>query len=259
MGRPNLPSPPQDKGWPPIGLVNNNNVLMSVGGTPGWILGIHGGGWLGNDPAYITAAEPYCAWFNSQGWSAYNIDYRNGIRSLPDCLAAYDFLRGTIGPSLPIVTAGGSAGAHLALMVAAYRPVAGVIAQAPPTDLGKLPTQPAYAPGDVDPLTGSRYTYDNWIKPFFGWPYPRLWQWSPNRVARQIKGPVLMGGCTFDEFVPHAQLTTFAARRPHNTTVMLLDGADPQPPSLNFTHASVTDEALASFNSATVSLLGSVA
>ena len=69
----------------------------------------------------------------------YDVDYHSGgVRGLRELQAFYDSLRRS-APSAKVCTAGASAGAHLALMLAAHNPaIVCVVALAAPTDLHSL-------------------------------------------------------------------------------------------------------------------------
>ncbi len=86
---------------------------------------IHGGGWTGGTKDEARAKE-ICSTMAEAGWVAVSIDYRLGKGAWPqnlfDCKNAVRFLRANadkygIDPQR-IAVAGGSAGGHLALMVA---------------------------------------------------------------------------------------------------------------------------------------------
>lgn len=92
--------------------------------SPGFVW-IHGGGWTGGTKSENRAKE-ICSTMAKAGFVAISIDYKLGNRSWPqnlwDCKNAVRYLRVhakkyDIDPER-IVVAGGSAGGHLALMVA---------------------------------------------------------------------------------------------------------------------------------------------
>jgi acetyl esterase/lipase len=244
-------------------LVSPNNELRFPDGVharkppTGWVILIHGGGWSLVGKAAVVALRPQAEFFRSRGWGTYNIDYRKGVRSLADVLSAYDKLRRRVGTATPICAWGGSAGGHLALLLAAYRPsVACVISEAGPTNLVRYPSEPAYAPPGVPRTTGPRWVMRTFIVPAFGSTRSSLWRWSPVRVARRIRAYLLLGSSTWDELVPQRQMLDMQRARPRKTKVMLLPGSAIRP--LNFAHASITRAALAAWNRAEVSLLQKV-
>lgn len=90
---------------------------------PGAHLFLHGGGWaLGSASCYSS----YCAWLSAVTHKVlYALDYRLAPEhpypaALDDCLAAYLYLRKSLGPDEPLYLVGDSAGAQLSLALS-YR------------------------------------------------------------------------------------------------------------------------------------------
>jgi acetyl esterase/lipase len=195
----------------PHGVVAADNQVTRPAHHPrGWILLIHGGGWQVTGPQ--TLSTSLAAWLNRNGWAVYDIDYRPGIDSYSDSLAAYDRLRGTEGPQTPICILGQSAGATIALWIAAERhDVTCVLSEGAVTDLR------AYA---ADPDVVHAWLLANFISPTFG---AYLWRYSPARVAPLIRCPVLAtGSSTGDQLVPETkQLSELAAANPRVRTTLL--------------------------------------
>lgn len=111
----------------------------------GVVLMLHGGGWHGDLGA--SADEVMSEWierFRSWGYDIANLAYRSGADSLTDSLAAFDLLRAR-HPDEPICLFGGSAGGHLALVVAERRgaSVDCVIDLLGPTNLEEWGSRPA--------------------------------------------------------------------------------------------------------------------
>jgi acetyl esterase/lipase len=79
-------------GHPPAGRVSPNNVLTRPAGrSKGIVMIVHGGAWFFVGRAALSTS--LASWFNRQGYSAYDVDYRSGRDSVADVVAAYDRLR----------------------------------------------------------------------------------------------------------------------------------------------------------------------
>jgi acetyl esterase/lipase len=241
-------------------LLSPNNEYHTPSGAyaaqrpVGWVLLIHGGGWQVTGKAPVAATRPEADFFRSHGWGTYNIDYRPGTRSLTDVLSAYDALRRRVGPAAPVCAWGGSAGGHLALLLAGYRStVACVISEAGPTDLVNYASQPAWAPPGVPPDTGPAWITRTFIVPSFGASVGALWHWSPVRLGARIRAHLLLGESTYDDLVPQVQMLEMQAADPVRTRTLLLPGSTVLP--LNFTHASITPAALSAWQRAELELL----
>ncbi|MEP6664336.1 MAG: alpha/beta hydrolase, partial [Verrucomicrobiota bacterium] len=154
----------------PAGLVTNTAAFAGapayyeIGAPTGIYTGhypravallFHGGGWVSYGPGAAESLRITADRWRARGFQTVNVSYRPGGPSGSDALWFYDHIRSTYGVSMPIVTMGQSAGGHLALLVAAYRPgdVYAVISQAGPTDLQSIVTQSAY-----DTVTGGTQT-----------------------------------------------------------------------------------------------------
>lgn len=233
----------------------NSELQLPAKAPIGWVLVIHGGGWQAVGKSAVKSVRANAAFFRAHGWGTYNIDYRKGIRSLPDVLSAYDALRrNVVGPRVPICVWGGSAGGNLALLLAARRKrVACVITEGAPTDLTRFTSEPAYG---TSPEAGPNFIKQTGILPSFGGSPQSLWRWSPVRVARHIRARLLLGASSTDPYVPQQQMAEMQYARPANTTTMLLPGSSATP--TNFTHASITPSALACWHQAELRLLASL-
>lgn len=103
---------------------------------------VHGGWWRARHDHHLM--DGLCADMAGMGWLAWNIEFRRiegdaggWPVTLDDVLDAIDHLAGSGLPiaSSPPVAVGHSSGGHLALLAASRRPLAGVVALAPVTDL----------------------------------------------------------------------------------------------------------------------------
>lgn len=229
-----------------------NQFTPAVGRSrpKGYVMLVHGGAWI--LVGHLATEPQEAAWFNSQGWAAYDIDYRPGILSVADVITAYDHLRAQVGPDAAICVDGSSVGGQLVMLLAAVRPsVDCVISEAGIVNLPAMANQTAYGGirGCITP--GAQF--------LFGKIKDGLWRLSPQRVAGLIKQPVLMAGSSYDACIDEpAQMAEMKSVRPQ-TKVMLLQGAATPPGQRpNFPHASVTPQALARFHDAVLKLLASV-
>ena len=225
----------------PRGVVARNNVLLPPRVTPrGWVILIHGGGWMITGFVWRERA----AWYNARGWGAYAIDHRAGANSLPDTLAAYDWLRRR-HPTAAICADGSSSGGWLALMLAALRKqLSCAISEAGPTDLRSWEGQ--------EPTPELR----EWVHRTMAYTFaPRLWMYSPVRLAGDMRAELLLATASADVWIPPRQMQEMKLARPSTIAMTLQSAATPQGCSPNFTHCSVTRKARATFDSVNAALL----
>jgi acetyl esterase/lipase len=188
----------------------------------GYVVLIHGGGWKLVGRVMTGFMNPVADRLNQAGYATLNIDYGPGKRSLPDVLAFHDELRARVGSGTEICMYGDSAGGHLALLAAQWRPdVACVIANAAPTELDALPGGSG----------GLRRT----ARRLFGGPRA-LRAWSP--AARKLKQPALLAYGKNDKVVPPDQGVRMLRRAPRAKIVRLRAG---RAPWVHFT-VSASDE-----------------
>jgi acetyl esterase/lipase len=235
-------------GHPPRGIVSANNTFTIPAHPKGIVMVVHGGGWVLVGKKDLETVQSH--WFLAHGYGVYDIDYRADYDSLVDVVAAYDWLRGTVGSNTELCAYGASAGGHLVQLLAASRPSLDcLISEAGIEDVRAIPNQCAY--GNVcGALTTSAY---------WAWG-TQLWQFSPVRVARYITQPFIAGGSSFDPLIDEsAQLAAMKRVRPTTETMLLSGSASPSGQSENFMHASVTQLASARWHNAVLQLLrGSV-
>jgi acetyl esterase/lipase len=207
----------------------------------GVVITIHGGGWFIVGPEAARAEHPEAALWASRGWTAVNVSYRAGRRSLSDVLWFYDRVRRHVGKRTPICLTGGSAGGHLALMVAVRRPdVACVIARGAPTNLTTIGRQNAWGP-DGPQATLPRLTRD-WAIEAFG--RRGLAAMSPALHADRIRAWVLFAIADRDPFVPWRQALELKRAMPRAHVYRLSWGGR------NWVHTSVSSEAARGFRRA---------
>jgi len=215
----------------------------------GVVIVLHGGGWVDVGHGQIKELRREASQWLARGWATANLDYRPCEESLDDVLRMHDAIRERVGPDAPIVVVGESAGAQLALILAAkrQRSVGAVVAKAPPTDPVTLATQTATNPatGQADSpfprelAEGWRAAFgDDWLET------------SPTRRVASIVARVLVARSQGDPIIPLGQITDFAralSRAHPGTWVRALD----LPAGASwFPHAPISPEADATFRAA---------
>jgi dienelactone hydrolase len=214
----------------------------------GTMLIFHGGGWHETDG--LAGVRGEADRWRARGWRTVNASYRACGQSATDALWFYDQVRVLWG-TMPTCVAGQSAGGHLALLVAAWRPdVACVIDEAGPADPTSLPGQ-ATAAGAGNENAKALY---NQMVAAFG--MENLAWFSA--VQRPIKARVLVGFAAGDWVVPWEQATELRDRmlgadpNAYVDTVRLDAGDQP------FVHTDVTAAALDDFHAREEALVAGV-
>jgi pimeloyl-ACP methyl ester carboxylesterase len=175
----------------------------------GLIMVIHGGGWRGLSPALTADVVPAARSYNRLGYATVVPDYRAGAAGVADIDRFYRRARRAMGPKVPICAVGGSAGGHLALVLAARHPdLRCVIAQAAPTDLVAL-------------NQSSRLGH---TLPALQFGSGRLDALSPARHARRMKARLLLVYAANDPYVPLDQGREMARARPGARLIVLGPG-----------------------------------
>ena len=107
-------------------------------GARGTVVLVHGGWWRQRHDRHLM--DPLADDLVARGWSVANLEFRRTDGdggwpvTLDDVVAALDRLADRVGHGPPVLV-GHSSGGHLALLAARTRPVAGVVALAPITDV----------------------------------------------------------------------------------------------------------------------------
>jgi acetyl esterase/lipase len=208
----------------------------------GIMLLIHGGGWYVVGPGALGTERRDALRWRRRGWLTVNIDYPACARSLTGVLWFHDRVRARLGRRLPLCAEGASAGAHLALMLAARRrDVACAIGLGTPTDLLAINRQ-ASASGDSN---GSR-AVGTMARNAFG--PRRLAALSPVRNAGAIHARVLLATARRDIVIPLAQgramRDALRARRRYAESIVLASGR------VRWVHADVSRRAVTRFHAA---------
>jgi fermentation-respiration switch protein FrsA (DUF1100 family) len=234
------------------GGVSPNNVVAqpTAGSAKAWIIVIHGGGWAGGQ-SLMVPDEGVASGFNAKGYGTYMIDYRSGYDSYADTVAAYDWLVAHLksqyaGRTVPPICAWGeSAGGHLALMLAAARPLKCVISQAGPTDFLTLLAESTAAHLKWEP-----FGWETMVLPAWG---SALSAFSPVNHC-SMTAHYLLGASSNDPLVPPAQMNDYKAKCLAGRTV-LLDGNPKDGTLVKWTHAGVTTAAEAAWQADESALL----
>lgn len=227
-------------GHAPTGTVQADNTYTKA--TTSYhrhtaIMLIHGGGLVFTGAFYLMTHE--ATWFNHRGFDVYDVDYRAGIPSLADVIAAYDRMRTMT--SKPICVKGESSGGDLALLLTELRPtVACTITEGAVVDIPRMPA--------------------SFIKNESLWIPGHLAAFSPDRYGAKIHHRVLMGASSFDPVVPPAaQMADMRQAAPRYVHTMLLTGSPyPSGYQSNYTHASVTGQELTAWHNAEIRTLTAV-
>jgi dipeptidyl aminopeptidase/acylaminoacyl peptidase len=212
-------SPPVTTG--PAGLAEQWG--KPAGGRPhALVMLIPGGGWTATGAAQIAnQLTQIGANLQGLGYETLAFGYRSGTQSVKDAELFFRLARKRVGPKLPICALGLSAGAHIALMLAAMNPdLACVIDMAGPTNLPALAGEHAgaAAAGLAVKAFGAR----------------RLAAYSPALRARSIRAKVLLIYAQSDQVVPVAQGEDMKRALPSARLIVLPPG--PQP----FVHSGVS-------------------
>ncbi|HEX4733505.1 MAG TPA: hypothetical protein VH247_03750 [Thermoleophilaceae bacterium] len=213
----------------------------------GVMLVIHGGGWYTVGGYNVERIRSEADRWRARGWRTLNITYHSCSQSFADVQAFYDAARAAWGTSMPYCATGQSAGAHLALLLAAARPTVNcVIAEAGPTDMTSLKTQSADLADPVAASDGARSLY-NMMAAAFGGDDQAIW-WSP--AQWKINARVLWGVGAGDYVVPPAQGDVLRAKMLANDPNAYVDIEHLSAGPVWWIHASVSQDALNSFYAA---------
>jgi dienelactone hydrolase len=213
----------------------------------GVMLVIHGGGWYTVGGHAVEAIRPEADRWRARGWRTLNITYRSCSQSFGDVQWFYDAARAVWGTGMPYCATGGSAGAHLALLLAASKPsVSCVIAEAGPTDMISLKSQSADLADPVQASDGAHALY-NMMAAAFGGDDQAIW-WSP--AQWKINARVLWAVAAGDTLVPPAQGDLLRAKMLERDPNAYIDVMKLPAGSIGWVHTAVSQEALDTFYAA---------
>jgi acetyl esterase/lipase len=218
---------------PPVAAPMTSDPAGGV--AQGTVIMVHAGGWAGHDGhAQEQLMTSPGNLFRERGWRVVSIDYDDGVDGLQDVLdaAGAELARGT-GDG-PLCIYGESSGAHLALVAAArLRAVDCVIGLGTPTDLSLYEAE-----GSVSSDARVRQVAGQ-ITKFFGTTMEQTAPWNLVSLASSIHADVLLIHEADDTVVPPIHALRFQAARP-TTQVVALEPGDPNDPSTDFMHSTVS-------------------
>jgi acetyl esterase/lipase len=201
-------------------------TLRPDGPVRGVVIGVHGGAWYGVGRAISMQVRDDLERWRRRGWLGLVVDYPPGGAAPASVLKAYDGVRARYGPETPICLYGESAGAHLALGVAAARPdVACVETAGAPTDLAAL--DPRLSPRAAHAVANARSAF------------PDLAAASPINAAGRIRARILLTHLRTDPVIGVAQSERMAAAVPGARLVVL------EPGPVSWIHGGVSVASLA--------------
>jgi len=204
---------------------------------------VHGGSWYKVGRGAVAAMRTMADGWRAAGWETVNTDYRACRRSLHDVLAAYDAVRARVAPNVPVCLAGVSAGAHLALMVAALRDdVDCVLAEAGPTDLRSIAAQAA-AGATVEGLARAAFGSRGLVTR------------SPVTYAAQIRARLLLVATADDALVPYAQQSQLADAIHAAHATRYVDTLELPPGAVPFIHGTTSPTGLTALKRRTARLV----
>jgi len=182
-------------------------VQEPPGNPRGTILILHGGAWFMTGRGALETNRGEADRWLSRGWRTVVSSYRACSSSSEDVATLFDRVQEIYGASRPVCASGQSAGAHLALLLAAVRPgLACVVAQAGPADLTALAEQTAPDLAGLRTHVGPRRVANMAIAAFGA---DRLATLSP--ALRSVGARVLFAIGEGDILIPWEQATGFAA------------------------------------------------
>ena len=215
----------------------------------GTVLILHGGGWHETDNLASVRGE--ADRWRARGWRTVNASYRACGQSFNDALWFYDQIR-SLWDAVPTCILGQSAGGHLALTIAAWRPsVACVVDEAGPSDPASLPTQ-STAGGAGNENAKALY---NQMVAAFGLEN-LVWWFTP--VQRQISARVLVGFSASDWVVPWEQATELRDHMLADDPNAYVDAVQLDAGDVPFVHTGVTQAALDDFHAREEALVAGV-
>ena len=210
---------------------------------------LHGGGWYTVGQGALDITQGNADLWRDVGWESVNVDYLPCRRAFTSALAMYDLVRAHYPESVPVCISGDSAGAQLALLIAAKRrTVACVIANSPPTDLVRIRRQGlnAATAGVAPSLlrTGAEATGGVALAAF-----GRLGirPASPIRSAAKIHTRVLLATARDDILIPVAQIAAMerALRKANPGGHVVADVLEPG--SQRFVHGTASPDEVADY------------
>ena len=201
---------------------------------------LHKGSWSATGAA--AAASEHAddrAWVRRR-WLAVNSSYRPGATGLADIRLVYRRVWRAVRHNLPVCLVGASSGGNLALTAAEGLPgLSCVVAEATPTDLVNIASQPVYDGS----TTGPAYIHDAAVQALGE---PNLAAFSPLFDADRISARVLFAQAEQDPLIPDQQSGDMCVRLAERCAGAMRMAPGP----LWFVHAGVARSQLAAFRDA---------
>jgi len=240
------PAFPGSPAYYEVGLPRGNHAGQPPRGV---MLVIHGGTWISTAVGMVETMRGDAYRWRGRGWETVNLTYRACGQSAADVLWFYDQARAWYPPGTTICALGTSAGAHLALLIGAYRPdLYCVVSQAGPTDLRVIQDEGAYdaASGTYSQTLGGRVVHNAAAAAFGEENLPR---YSPAAQALPTltRTRVLQGFSADDAFVPYQQAADLADAMHAADLTAYVDNVQLATGTIPFGHGLVTRPALNDF------------
>jgi acetyl esterase/lipase len=220
---------------PPVATPGPALVAAPASSAHGTMLMVHGGGWTGPAPKGQAALMTMPGeTLSGRSWRIVSVDYHSGSAGLQDVLdAAGAELANPAGG--PLCIYGESAGAQLALVAASrLSGVDCVVAMGPPADFEAYQAE-VRATNDPDRSIIAAQMASVWGQT----PEERAPN-DPVKVAKSIRGDVLIMREADDALIPIEQIENFVAARP-TTEHVELESAPGSDLSQFYLHGTLSD------------------
>ena len=236
---PIIGSPPE-----PVKTPSASLIAAPASAARGTMIMVHGGGWTGPGPlAQKSLMTMPGETVSGRGWKIVSVDYHAGSAGLQDVLdAAGQELAQPAGG--PLCLYGESAGAQLVLVAASrLTGIDCVAAMGPPADFEAYQNEVA-ATNDPDRSIIAAQMASVWGQT----PEERAPN-DPVKVAKSIRGDVLLLREADDPLIPIEQIENFVAARP-TTERVELQSAPGSDPAQHYLHGTLSDAGRGAYRAA---------
>lgn len=216
-------------------------VSAPASAAKGTMLMVHGGGWTGPAPLAQTSLMTMPGeTLSARGWRIVSVDYHAGSAGLQDVIdAAGAELASPAGG--PLCIYGESAGAQLALVAAARTSgVDCVVAMGPPADFEAYQAEIQASNDSGRSIIGAQ------MRNVWGQTPEERAPNDPVKLAKSIRGDVLVMREADDALIPIEQVENFVAARP-TTERAELQAAPGSDLSQFYLHGTLSDEGRAQY------------
>ena len=229
--------------WPAYYEVGEPTGAYAGKAPRGIMMLIHGGGWRSVGSYFVAGQRSDADRWRARGWRTVSLSYRACAASIFDVLWLHDTIRKKYGNALPMCALGGSAGGHLALWLAAVRPLSCAISQAGIADPSALPRQTTpVAPGVVTG-NGPRSLFNIMVAAFGAEAISAV---NPQQIGLG-RTRVLFAVSADDYLIPTAQATDLRAAMLAANPDAYADAQVMEPGPKRFVHGTASDAALADY------------